>query len=347
MEKLPRPARIAGGLLVAALGGAFCAWIGTPVPWMIGSTFAMAFAQIAGARFVALPQGRDAGLVVVGIALGLYFTAPVLKEVATFWPWFIALGFCAHGFGMASAWVLWKLSGIDRTTAYFASMPAGASEMSHMAEVYGGQADKAAFAHSLRIMAVVVLFPIGMAISGFGASEAYRPVATPFSLPGLFALLATGAAAGYAAKRFNAPTAFMLGPLLATIALTANGVSFSSMPSPLVNVAQVAMGCMMGSRFDRDFLASAPRFAGSVLVSVAVTLALAIVVGVLLAKGSGTELGNGLLAAAPGGIAEMSITAKVLKLGVAFITAAHLVRFLVVVFVTVPIFRWMRRTGHG
>lgn len=346
METLPWPARIAGGLLVSALGGALCAWIGTPVPWMIGSTFAMALAQIAGARFVALPEARDAGLVVVGIALGLYFTAPVLKEVAAYWPWFIALGFCAHGFGMASAWVLWRLSGVDRTTAYFASMPAGASEMSQMAEAYGGQADKAAFAHSLRIMSVVVLFPIGMALAGFGASDDYRPVVVPFSLQGLLALLATGAAAGYGARRFGAPTPFMLGPLLATIALTAGGASFSSMPSPLVNVAQVAMGCMMGSRFDREFLASAPRFAASVVASVAVTLVLAVIVGATLAHASGTDLGNGLLAAAPGGIAEMSITAKVLKLGVAFITAAHLVRFLVVVFVTVPIFRWMRRRGR-
>ena len=37
-----------------------------------------------------------------------------------------------------------------------------------------------------------------------------------------------------------------------------------------------------------------------------------------------------LLAAAPGGIAEMSITAKVLRIGVAFVTAAHVVRYLVV-----------------
>ena len=34
----------------------------------------------------------------------------------------------------------------------------------------------------------------------------------------------------------------------------------------------------------------------------------------------------------------MSITAKVLQLGVAFVTAAHVVRYIVVVLLTVPVY---------
>jgi len=68
-------------------------------------------------------------------------------------------------------------------------------------------------------------------------------------------------------------------------------------------------------------------------------LALAALVGWGLAAGSGTYLGGGLLAAAPGGIAEMSITAKVLRISVAFVTAAHIIRYAIVVFFTIPIYR--------
>jgi uncharacterized membrane protein AbrB (regulator of aidB expression) len=50
-----------------------------------------------------------------------------------------------------------------------------------------------------------------------------------------------------------------------------------------------------------------------------------------------------LLACAPGGIAEMSITAKVLRVGVAFVVAAHVIRFVLVVLFTEPAFRYFAR----
>ena len=346
MEISPKAARVAGGLALSALGGAVCAWIGTPLPWMIGSMLAMAVAQMAGAGLDTLRGSRDAGLLVVGITLGLYFTAPVVREVATFWPWFLALGVAAHAVGTLSSLLLARLSGVDRATAYFGSMPGGASEMSQLAEQHGAQADKVAIAHSMRIMLVVTLFPIGITLGHFSAAEAYRPVVVPFDAMGLAELLAIGALAGFVARRLGAPTAYMLGPLMAAIALTSQGFTFSSMPAWLVNVAQVLLGCMMGSRFDRTFLASAPRFVAALVPSVAVTLVLAALVGVGLAKGSGTYLGNGLLAAAPGGVAEMSITARVLKLGVAFVTAAHIVRYIVVVLLTVPGYRALQRLSR-
>ena len=338
-----KAASAAGGLAVSALGGALCAWLGTPLPWMIGSMFAMAIAQMAGARLAPLPGGRDAGMVVVGLTLGLYFTAPVIQEVATYWPWFVALGFAAHGFGTVSAWVLARLSGADRATAYFGSMPAGGSEMSQLGEDFGAAADKVAFAHSVRIMLVVTLFPIGITVAGFSAAEVYRPILVPLQPAGLALLLALGAAAGFAGRALRLPTAFMMGPLLLAAVLTAQGVALSSMPALLVNAAQVLLGCVMGSRFDRSFLAAAPRFAASLIPSVAVTLGLAVAVGWAIAASSGAYLGNALLAAAPGGIAEMSITAQVLKIGVAFVTAAHVVRYMIVVLLTVPVYRLIER----
>jgi hypothetical protein len=73
--------------------------------------------------------------------------------------------------------------------------------------------------------------------------------------------------------------------------------------------------------------------------SIGLTLAAAGGVGWFIAVGSGAYLGTALLSAAPGGIAEMSITAKVLRIGVAFVTAAHVVRYVIVVLFTIPLFR--------
>ena len=338
--------RIAGGLAVCTAGGALCAWLRTPLPWMIGSILAMAIAQIAGADLLELPGGRNAGLVVVGTSLGLHFTAPVVHEVAAYWPWFVALGFAAIGFGGVSGWLLSRLSGVDRATCYFGSMPGGASEMAMTGERHGARSDLVAFAHSLRMLLTVTLFPIAITLAGFSSTDDYHPVLVAFDAPKLALLLAIGAACGWMARRVGLPTAYMIGSLLATTALTVRGIALSSVPHALPSAAQVFLGAALAVRFDRSFLARAPRFVLSLIPSIAVTLASAALVGWALARLAGVPTGTGLLSAAPGGIAEMSITAQVLHLGVAFVTAAHTVRYIVVVLFTGLVFRhWGKVTG--
>ncbi len=324
---------------MSALGGAVCAWIRTPLPWMIGAIFAMGAAQLAGARFEALRGGRESAFVVVGANLGLYFTAPVVEQVASQWPWFVALGMAALAFGTLSAWVLARLSGTDRATAFFGCMPGGAAEMANLGEKFGASTDRVALAHSVRLLMVVTIFPIAITLAGFHSTADYRPVAFAFDAAGLAELLAIGALAGALARIANLPTAFMMGSLLATTALTVTGHQFSSVPTWLTNVAQVFMGCALGARFDRDFLETAPRFVMALVPTLVLMLTLAALVGWGLSAGSGTYLGGALLASAPGGIAEMCITAKVLRISVAFVTAAHVIRYLIVVMLTRAVYR--------
>jgi membrane AbrB-like protein len=305
---------------------------------MIGSLVTMATLRMLGVRLEAVPGGRAAGQLVIGVSLGLYFTAPVVHVVASFWPWFVFLGFAAIGFGTASALVLLSVGKVDRATAYFASMPGGAADMATMGERHGAAMDLVAFAHSVRMLLVVTVIPVAITLAGFSATDEYRPVTIPFDAAGLASLFAFAIASAWIAQRFGAPTAFTMGPLFLSIALTAGGVSFSSVPAPFTNAAQVLLGCALGSRFDRRFLSGAPRFVAALVPSIGLTLALAALVGWLIALTSGVYLGTALLASAPGGIAEMAITAKVLRIGVAFVTAAHVVRYVIVVLFTIPMF---------
>jgi membrane AbrB-like protein len=334
---------VAGGLIVCTAGGALFAWLHTPLPWMMGSLLAMATAQMVGAKFQAPRFSREAGLLIIGVSLGLYFTPPVVREVAAFGGYFVALGFAALGIGALSAAVLERAAGVDHATAFFGSMPGGAAEMAMMGERYGAAADRVAFAHSTRMLLVVTLVPTGITLAGFSATEDYRPIAVPFDVVGFLVLLGVAIAGGAIARRLRVPTAFMMGPLVVAIALTVSGISLSSVPTPLTNIAQVLLGCVLGSKFERSFLAAAPRFVAAIIPSVAITLGLAALVGWAIARLSGAYLGTALLAAAPGGIAEMSITAKVLRIGVAFVTAAHIIRYAIVVLFSVIAFRLLAR----
>ena len=332
---------MAAGLAVCALGGALFAWMHTPLPWMIGSLVTMAALRMAGAPLQAVPVGRSIGQLVVGVSLGLYFTAPVVHEVASYWPWFVFLGFAAIGLGAASALVLVAVGRVDRATAYFASMPGGAADMATMGDRHGASMDLVAFAHSVRMLIVVTVIPVSITLAGFSATDEYRPVTVPFDAGGLAILFAIAIASSWIAQLLRAPTAFTMGPLFVTIALTAWGFAFSSVPTPLTNAAQVLLGCSLGARFDRRFIGAAPRFVAALVPSMAAMVLLAAGVGYLISITSGAYLGTALLAAAPGGIAEMAITAKVLRIGVAFVTAAHVVRYVIVVLFTIPTFHML------
>ena len=334
---------VAVGLLVSTAGGALFAALGTPLPWMMGSILASAIAQMAGARLEPLPGGRDMGLAIIGVNLGLYFTPPVVAEVASYGGYFVALGFAALGIGAISAAVLERAAGVDHATAFFGSMPGGAAEMAMMGERYGALIDRVAFAHSARMLLVVTLFPTAITLAGFSATEDYKPIGVPFDALAFAALMALAAGGGAIARKLRMPTAYMMGPLIVTIALTMAEVQLSSVPPVLTNAAQVLLGCMLGSKFERSFLAAAPRFVAALVPSVAITLGLAALVGWVIARLSGAYLGTALLSAAPGGIAEMSITAKVLRIGVAFVTAAHIIRYAIVVLFATVAFQLIAR----
>ena len=70
---------------------------------------------------------------------------------------------------------------------------------------------------------------------------------------------------------------------------------------------------------------------------------LAAVFALSLAALTGLHPGTMLLATSPGGIAEMSLTARVLHLGVPVVTAFHVSRMLIVVLSIGPLYRGWKR----
>ena len=329
-------------LLLCGATGALCAWLRLPLPWMIGPLTVMAACNFAGIGLRAPPGSRQLGQIVVGTALGLYFTPSVAREVVSFWPLLLLGGVLAIFLGLLGGWVLGRLTGTDATTAFFASVPGGATEMTILGERFGARADRVALAQSLRILAVVIVVPFALTYSGAHGTDLYQPAAVPLHWGRLAALLAGGAAVGGLVARFGMPNAFMFGPLAVATALTIGEVPLSSLPTPLSSAAQVLLGCALGARFERRSLQSAPRYVGGVFASVATTIAAAAGTAWAVAMTWGLPPPTLVLAMAPGGIAEMCITAKVLQLGVPLVTAAQVARVLVLLTTTGPGFRMLR-----
>ena len=337
------------GLCIAA--GALFAWARLPLPWMIGPLLAMAVGKIAGLSLESMNYTREGGQLVIGTALGLYFSPQVAAEVLRYLPWMLVAGAIAIFTGFAGSIVCRALMGrrpdgereLDDATAYFGSIPGGASEMSLLAERFGGRVDRVAFAQSFRILLVVVGIPFTYKFADIHGLENYEMSGIAVDAAGLALLMALSTCGGFAFALLRVPNAFMLGPLAVAIALTASGVGLSAMPGWLSAAAQLCLGCALGTKFERDFFRSAPRFMAAVGVSTLVSMVITTAFAWVLWRAAGIQMATGALAVAPGGIAEMCVTAKVMHLGVAVVTAFQVARVVVLVLSSSVVYRTMLR----
>jgi uncharacterized protein len=333
---------------IGSSAGYACALLHMPIPWMLGPLFALAALRVAGVDVGVPTPVRYAGQWIIGTSLGLYFTPQVVREVAGLWYLLAAGAVFSVVVGYASAVALARMAGLDRATALFASVPGGAAEMAVLGERFGARVDRVAAAQSLRILIVVAVIPAVYTLLGVHGADPYVQGAKAFAPTGFLLLTAATAIGGFVFHRARVPNAFVLGSLAVAIPLTAAQVDLSAMPQLASNAGQCLLGCALGSRFQRDFLQGAHRFVGAVAASVLLAMVLSALFGAGLAYMSQLHAATLVLGTAPGGIAEMCITAKVLQLGVPLVTAFHVARVVVILLTTVPVYarvqQW-RATG--
>jgi uncharacterized protein len=329
-------------LVLGLIAAGVCIWLKTPLPWLIGPLFATAVARMSNLDLYCPVQVREAGQWAIGTALGLYFTPAVLK-VLTSYVGFITLGVgFALVLGIACGWLLHKVSGVDKTTAFFAMAVGGASEMAAQGERHGAAVDRVAAAHSLRIMMVVAIIPFGFKFWGVQGLDPFVPGARIVDYGGLSILALLTSIGALGVKRLNWPNAWVIGPLAVAIALTSLRINLSALPEWTVHLGQLFIGVSLGTRFTPEFLHTAPRYLFSVALCGMAALALAAGFGIALSWLSGIDPATAILATSPGGIAEMSLTAKTLQLGVPIVTAFHVMRMAVLVLMIGPLFKSIR-----
>lgn len=333
----------AGALLIGLAAALSSSALNVPLPWMIGPLLAVAAVRMCGVHVTGPRGGRQTGQWIIGSALGLYFTPAVVEHLGTV-AWLLVVGaLFAIGLGYVCGYVLSLLAGTDRTTALFSSVPGGAAEMTILGERFGARVDEVAAAQSLRILIVVVSIPSIYAALRLHGADPFVAGDTEVRWPVLATLLAATAVGGFVMQKLKAPNAFVLGALAVAIPLTALAFTASAVPRWLINLAQLLLGCALGSRFNRSFLTRAPRFVAAVALTVVLAMILSALFAIGLARMTGLHPATLVLATAPGGVAEMAVTAKVLELGVPLVTSFHVTRIVLLLLCTGPLFGWLGR----
>lgn len=295
---------------------------------------------LTGCPLEQMPGGRKLGQWIVGIGIGLYFTASVFEQVMDYWP-LIFLG--ALSIVAPVALAVWWLHrcGEDRATAFFSSMPGGSAEMVNLGARNGAVVSRVAAAQSLRV-AVIVLCAPALFRYALGA-EALVMRTTAVDWAWLAALVFGGGLAAWVWSRLKQPNPWFFGPLLVSAAASIVFKLEIGLPVGASQIAQVLIGSSLGCYFDKTFFRRAPVFLARSLCATLLIMASAMLVACLLSGLGGVDLRSMMLGMMPGGIAEMSLTAISLNLSVPFVTALQIMRLLLVVFCAEPLYRRWRR----
>jgi membrane AbrB-like protein len=342
--------RTAGTLLLALAAALLCVWLRIPLPWFIGPLLATAIASMLRAPTTSWAPLRNAGQCTIGLALGLYFTPVMGTLVLGLW-WAVLLGIV---WALLLGWLfgLWlqrsqarHFPGLNRATTWFAGAIGAASEMTLLSERAGARTDLVAASHSLRLLIVAVLIPFGMQFAGVQGLDTTLGTPLAFDAKGLALLVLLAAASALALERLGYANPWFLGPMVLATALTLGGVELTGIPSALSNTAQLLIGVSLGVRFTPAFIHTAPRWLAAVAVGTLAMIVLSAGFGWLLSLGTGLHPATLLLGTAPGGIAEMSITAKVLQLGAPVVTVFQICRLFAVLLLVDPLYRRIYQRG--
>lgn len=292
---------------------------------MLGPLVLSAGLSMAGFDLRPNDNCRRFGQMMIGIAVGLHMSAPVLLELARWLPLMVVSAFFSVLMAAVVSVLLAKLARLDEKTAFFASLPGGLAEMGNIAAQLGARMEPIAIVQTLRVAMVVLTVPPALLLYNRPDFASMAPgTVIPFYWSA--GLIAGGfiVAKGLALLRLNNP--YMIGGVIVTAFFASSGLVVGKMQPGLFAVAQLLLGVSVGGRFRRDKLGNLWRVALYAMVSVLGLVLLMACFGVALSAVTGLPLTVGILATLPGGLAEMAVTAQLLHLAVPTIVGFQVVR---------------------
>nr|WP_281493656.1 AbrB family transcriptional regulator [Ancylobacter koreensis] len=330
-----------GGALALAGGYAFHLWH-VPLAWLLGALFGTAALSMAGVSLPIPTFVRQYGQSVAGFAVGVFFTPEVGQRVLELGGVIVAAGVASILVSVVLSVPLARFGGCDRRSAFFATIPGGLAEMAGFAHQFGADITTVSVVQSLRVVVTVLMLPAGLALYMHHAVEAgirHPPEMATLALAGG---VVVSIAAAHLLNRLRIFNAFLLGGLAVGIALGLYVDAPVAAPDYARAVAQIAIGGALGARFHWLTLRRlGPRLVPAALGST--LLLIAANVGIAWVVSGHVGFPTAVLAASPGGIAEMSLSAEALGLAPPIVVAWHLVRIVLVALLTGPLFRLMER----
>lgn len=338
-------------LIVSLIAGSVFQTVGMVIPWLLGPLLTIIILKhifSSSLTFYWPNLLRSIGLFVIGLQLGGAFTISAAKEMMENFPFMVLMTFLLISFSLLLAFIVAKITGINMSTAILGSFPGGLSQMVIVGEEMK-RANEAiiAFMQTLRILLVIISVPLTarMMYGSDSSSILSATVNSEFLIETeiILLLIFLSPICIWLGTKAHMPIPFMLVPLLivAVAQVTIVPGTAVGLPDWLINMAQVCVGAHLGysMKINRSFFTI--RMVGATLVSNLVLISFCFGLSETFSLIWKTPFKDMFLAAAPGGIAEMGITAIAIRADVAFVTSFQLFRLLVILLIVTPIMKWL------
>lgn len=321
-------------LLIGASGSTLFILLNLPLPWLLGSIFAISIAirfeniQILSPK-VFSPPAR----ILIGLTIGSAFTPEILSLIPTYmFSILLVIPFTVLTI-IFGTYYYHKILKYDLKTSYLGSMPGGVIEMVIIGEEIGANTSKITLMQSSRLFFVVVSLPFiiqyifHIDISG---NKLLTTSIKNIDLLEFFYIFVFGYAAALTAKKLKLTAAYLIGPMIISIILYSSGFFSTPIPDELLKFIQIVFGTIIGFTFRGVSLKVIYQTLFETFGHFFILMFLCGVFIFISYQIFNFEILSILLAFGPGGQTEINLIAILVGANLPYITLHHIVRIFIV-----------------
>ncbi|MGM7724775.1 AbrB family transcriptional regulator [Metabacillus sp. Hm71] len=350
-------------VILSGAGGFLLSLTGLPIGWMIGTLLTAAFLSILHPRVLRVPANEKGiqkqwlyiGQCMLGIELGQKVNRSVVSIFYENWSIITIMLILSVVFSLLSGLILWKWSKLDMLTSFFATAPGGLSSIPGIAEDVGANTGIVSIIQAMRVFLVIITVPVMMSflydhseIHVFTDTAAAELTKFEFNQLAITSLFVFAAWIGhYIGKLLKFPAPWLIGSMIGVaavnsiITLLTNSNLVAWWPQSLIILSQIFIGASIGSRFHKKMFIGINR---TLFISTLSTIGLIMsmfLCAYFVSLVTNLSFLTAGLAFAPGGIAEMTTTAFVMKGDFTFVVTVQVLRIVAVCLILPPFFRFL------
>jgi len=330
--------------LLAGIGGLISYQIHIPLPWMLGPLITTLLWKLLQKKTIFWPKSiRNSGLVILGYTMGSPFTLQIGRQIFGQLPGMMLSTLAIMTMSLLVGWFTSRRTGVGLINGLIGSIPGGLSQMAVICEeIEGADVAVVTLMQITRLLTVVFTVPL-LAIYGLAnnISEVANAVIPtnldPWTIA-LFAVVATLSA--QLATMIHCPTPYLMGPVFGTIALIIGGNTAPHLPQFVMALAQITIGIRIGADIKFDGLKNWKSIVAYSLGGVTTVIIASLGVNYILTKVYPISFLTAFISTAPGGMAEMGITAIAVHADVSLVVAYQLFRLLSMLIFAIPTVKW-------
>lgn len=333
--------------LIAGAAGLVFDWVGIFLPWLLGPMVSLLLLrQYTKLQFIWPKIFRQIGLIFLGIQIGSSFTKTSIELMWFDFPLMVLMTLSVVGVALLLSLLFMKMSGETLSTSVLGSLPGGLSQMVLLSEeVHTANSTVVTLMQTFRIFVVVTVVPLLTAWIPKGShfNDAALVELPAFNLIHLLVAVLLGSIFFIGMKKIHFPLPELMAPILSMAIIqfvTAHPVV--EVPSIVLILSQIFVGAHLGLQLEkvRDRL-SIRLFSAIVLTNLALIAFCAFIAYILTVIHPINTFLDFFISAAPGGIAEMSITALETGADLSTVTSFHLFRIFFILLIAGPVMTYV------